>query len=331
MSITCTRSSRPQFSWLGRRAGVPVVASVHNQHLTCPRSDHLYHGELCDRCVGGGEINCVLRNCRDNIFESVAYAARSAFARRSRLFHDNVTLFIALSQFAKERLITAGFDGDRIVVLPNMVNDAAVRPIRDRASTPRSRPHERGEGCADPPRCGCWTSDEQVRLAGSGPLLDELSQSAPANVKLLGRLDSEQMQGFYRRARFVVVPSITYEMCPLVILEAMSHGIPVIASALGAQRELVDDGVDGLLFDPGDAEDLRRAMRRLWDNPELCHELGQAGYRRVREQHSRESYYRRLSEIYDRAIAMTQGPDETTNPASFPDELQEPAALEARS
>ncbi|HUG69104.1 MAG TPA: glycosyltransferase [Pirellulaceae bacterium] len=290
-----------------KRAGVPVVMSVHNQQLTCPRADHLRRGRICEKCVGGGEYNCVLRNCRQNIFESVAYAARSAFARKMRLFHDNVTLFVAVSEFAKSRLVAAGFDENGIVVLRNMVaassGPADASQGTYAAFAGRMSP-EKGLHTLLQAAGGFF--DCPVRLAGSGPLLEPLKRTLPANVELKGQLITSQMQPFYRGARFVVVPSITYEMCPLVILEAFSHGIPVIASRLGAQRELVTHGVNGLLFDPGNAEDLRRKMKQLWEDPDQCRRLGQAGYERVLRDHSEASYYERLIGVYRRAISMTE-------------------------
>jgi glycosyltransferase involved in cell wall biosynthesis len=100
----------------------------------------------------------------------------------------------------------------------------------------------------------------------------------------------------------LVLPSRTFEMCPLSILEAMSHGLPVIASRLGGQAELVDDGVTGLLFTPGDADDLAKKIKLLWDNPELCRRLGRAGYERVVNEYREDVYFRRLMAVYRQAI-----------------------------
>ena len=91
-----------------RRAGVPVVMMAnHNYFLTCPISSHLYRGQVCEKCVGGREHHCVLQNCRGSRAESVAYALRSVVARKLRLFHDNVTIQIVHSEFARQRLIRA--------------------------------------------------------------------------------------------------------------------------------------------------------------------------------------------------------------------------------
>ena len=259
--------------------------------------------------MGGGEYHCVLRNCRANLLESVAYAVRSAFARKQRLFHDNVTLFLRLSQFAKSRLVAAGFDAARIIVLPNMV--FAAGPPADAsqgqyAAFAGRLSAEKGvstllSAAAEFPQC-------PVRIAGSGPLGEALGSSLPPHTAFVGQLETREMPAFYRQARFVVMPSLTFEMCPLVILEAMSHGIPVITSRREAQSELVEDGVTGLLFEPGDHEDLRRQMRRLWESPALCRQLGLAGYERVVRDHSEDGYYRRLIAAYDLAIALIERP-----------------------
>jgi hypothetical protein len=104
-----------------RRAGVPVVMTVHDYILTCPTRFHLYRGHACEACVGGHEYRCVLKDCRRNILESFAYALRSAVARRFRLFLDNVSALIVLTPFGKEKLLKAGFRDHQIAIIPNPV------------------------------------------------------------------------------------------------------------------------------------------------------------------------------------------------------------------
>jgi glycosyltransferase involved in cell wall biosynthesis len=310
-----------------RRAGVPVVLSVHNQQMTCPKSDHLYRGNICERCIGGKEYHCVLQNCRENIFESIAYAARSLVARRMKFFHDNVTLLIALSQFAKTRLIEAGFREEQIVVLSNMVHDTPQPVVPDKgqyvAFAGRLSPEKGVETLLAAAR---ELPEINVRLAGDGPLESRLRSDLPPNVQMLGRLESGPMKSLYRGARFFVLPSRSYEMCPLVILEAMSHGLPVITSRLGGQAELVEDGVTGFLFDPNDPQDLARKMQRLWEDPQLCQQFGAAGFALEKSHYGEETYYRRLRGIYDQAIALTgnsepQMPELTMDNASTSDSI----------
>ncbi len=291
-----------------RRANVPVVVSIHNQQMTCPKSDHLYRGKICERCIGGNEYNCVLQNCRGNFFESIAYATRSLVARKMQFFHNNVTLLIALSQFAKRRLIEAGFRDEQIVVLPNMVRLGSQPVESDKgryvAFAGRMSPEKGVETLLAAAR---ELPEIKVRLAGGGPTETQLRSKSPPNVRMLGLLKSEAMESLYRGARFFVLPSRSYEMCPLVILEAMSHGLPIITSRLGGQAELVEDGVTGFLFDPNDPQDLGQKMKRFWEDPELCRQFGSAGFAKVQSQYGEETYYGRLCDIYDQAISLTGG------------------------
>jgi len=287
-----------------RRQNVPVVMTVHNQQFACPKSDQLRRGRICERCSGGREYHCVLLNCRANIFESTGYAIRSMVARRMRLFYDNVTRVIALSDFSRQRLRDAGFAHDRIVVLPNTapsIDDAVDPACGEYAAFAGRLSAEKG---IDTLLAAAASLDEiPVRIAGSGPLADELESRVVMNAIPTGYLEGEGLRKFYRRARFLVMPSTTYEMCPMVILEAMSHGLPVIASRLGGQAELVEHGVTGLLFRVGDARDLADKMRQLWNDPQLCRRLGAASRRKVQREHNENLYFRRLLGVYREAIA----------------------------
>ena len=79
---------------------------------------------------------------------------------------------------------------------------------------------------------------------------------------MTGQLGREEALEHVRRARAVVMPSIWYEVFPRIVAEAYALGVPVIASRLGSLAEVVADGETGLLFEPGDAADLARALGR---------------------------------------------------------------------
>jgi len=101
----------------------------------------------------------------------------------------------------------------------------------------------------------------------------------------------------------VVVPSVWYENSPNAILEAFAYGLPVIASNLGGMAELIQDGINGLLFEPGNAQDLSRKLRRLVEEPDLLPKL-RAGISPVKtvaeEVDEIETIYRQL--INDNAV-----------------------------
>lgn len=101
-----------------------------------------------------------------------------------------------------------------------------------------------------------------LEIAGTGALEEEVRSRAGRvpRVTVHGFLTGTALEEAYARAAYVVVPSVVIENQPTVIIEAYARGIPVVASAAGGIPELVDDGLTGLLFPPGDADALAAAL-----------------------------------------------------------------------
>lgn len=291
-----------------RRHGVPTVLHVHCHYLTCPNWYHLRNSQVCDRCFGGREQWCVITNCRQNIAESAAYAVRSAVARKFRLLTDHVGVFVAVSGFVRDRLVTAGYPADRVRVVRNVVSMGA----RATGTQPDS------SLCIG--YCGRLSSEKGVAtlieaarmtglpvcVAGDGPERKALEKAAPRNVQFLGWIRGKAVSDFYESCRFVVVPSISFEAFSLSAAEAMRHGRPVIASSIGALPEVVIEGMTGLLFAPGNAGELANAMNRLWHDAELCNRYGGAGRRMAEVEFEEDLYYERLMNAYSDASAFVR-------------------------
>jgi len=100
----------------------------------------------------------------------------------------------------------------------------------------------------------------------------------------------------------VALPSWT-EGLPMVVLEAMAAGRPVVATPVGGTPEVVSDGETGLLVPPRDPQALAAALRRVLEDRGLAERLAAAGRRRVEEHFTLDSMNRRMLELYDRAAA----------------------------
>ena len=302
-----------------REQGVPVVMSLHNQSLTCPKADHLRNGSICEKCFGGREWNCLTHNCRGSLVESLGYAVRAGLANRNGWLRDNVDLFLAMTEFSRDRLVRAGYPAAKIAVLPNSV------PLPRRTHTPTDGQYLAFAGRLSEEK-GLRTLIEAARqcpevpisLAGDGPLAAELRELASRNVTFRGRLDQADMQRFYARARGVVLPSTCFEMCPLTILEAMAAGLPVIASQTGGLGELVDDGRTGTLVPRGEAQPLAEAMRRLWLDDTLAADYGHAGREKAEREYTEAVFLRRLLGHYAAAGARVDQPVATPEPELVP-------------
>jgi glycosyltransferase involved in cell wall biosynthesis len=119
-----------------------------------------------------------------------------------------------------------------------------------------------------------------------------------------GRLPREEVLKRLAAARALIFPSEWPEGCPSTIIEAMALGKPVIASRVPGAVALVEDGVTGLLFEPGDAAALAAQMKKLHEDSALAARLGCAGREKYLREYSPEAGYKMLLENYGRLGTM---------------------------
>jgi glycosyltransferase involved in cell wall biosynthesis len=288
--------------------GIPVVMTVHNFRLACPNGLLLSHGELCHRCLGGREYWCVFGNCEDSLFKSAGYALRTAAARILRRYYDHVDHFLCLSAFQRDVLIKEGLPADRATVLANPVSFAVGVSSRNEsgdyiAYVGRISPEKDILPLVEAAR---RLGDVPFKFAGSHHRMPEVVTQKPDNCEFLGQLNAVDLERFYHDARMVVFATRCYEGFPTVLLESMFHGLPVVCSRIGGLPEIVEDGITGFLYDPGNVVELADRIRKLWVDPALCRKLGEAGQRRLKEKYDANRLLDRLLGIYEMVIRESE-------------------------
>jgi glycosyltransferase involved in cell wall biosynthesis len=127
------------------------------------------------------------------------------------------------------------------------------------------------------------TGDWQLSIAGDGPERPHLEAMAGPRVRFLGWQDKCELRKRYQEASIFVLPS-RYEGMANVVLEAMASGLPVVATTVGGNAELIVPGETGRLVPPDAPDALAEALQPLLHDPELRIRYGRAGRTRV-EQH----------------------------------------------
>lgn len=239
-----------------KRAGVPIVQTLHNYRLTCLNAMLLRDGRPCEDCVGRLPWRGVLRKCyRESASQSAVLAATLA-VHRERTIYRHVDRFIALTGFARDLFVRAGVPAGRIVVKPNFVPDRGKPPEGPREGVLYVGRLSKEKGIAVLAQAARLAPQVRIDVIGDGPCAAML-QGIP-NVRMLGRRSSEEVRRAMTAARFLVVPSLCYEGFPMTIVEAYEAGLPVIASEIGSLGEIVRDGVTGVCVPATDAEALSR-------------------------------------------------------------------------
>lgn len=109
----------------------------------------------------------------------------------------------------------------------------------------------------------------RLEIVGAGPMMDNLRRERDSRVLIRGRLQGEELASAFLNATALIVPSLCEENSPMVVAEACSYSLPAIASRIGGIPEMVSDGESGLLFDPGNADELALECRRVIEHPEI--------------------------------------------------------------
>ncbi len=258
------------------KRNVPAVMSAYDFRLSCPIHSHFYAGAVCTRCIDTSEWACIRQNCRGHFTESFAYAARNAVARHFDLFRQNIAIFITPTDFSARWLSQhADIDPERIraitcaVDIPPSPTDPALGAY---AAFAGRRVAEKG---IDVVVAAARLAKIPLKLAMGAA--DDISDCHnDAQITYIQTRSRGELMNFFRNARFLVVPSIWFETGPLVVSEAMGHGLPVIASRIGALEQMVEHNRTGLLFETGNVNELALQMKRLWEDDLLCRRLGLA-------------------------------------------------------
>jgi len=294
-----------------RDNGIPVVQTLHNYRLLCPAASLFRNGEVCEECVNQSLWRAVRHGCyHDRRVESAAVALMLALHRRLGTWTKDITCYIAISDFVREKFVAAGFPQHQISVKPNFVHPD---PCPDSRHSNSSRNYAMFAGRLSPEKgvrslLAAWqhlkTSIPLV-IIGDGPERARLEHTAKelrlSSVRFRGSLSHAETLAAMKGARFLVFPSVWAEPFGLTIIEAMACRTPIICSRLGAPCSIVEEGRTGLHFNAGDAGDLADKVTWAWDRPDQMRSMGKAARAEYERMYTAEKNYPILMRIYDSA------------------------------
>ena len=284
-------------------AGAAVVQTLHNYRLNCVNALLFRAGAPCEDCVGRSlPWRGVLHRCyRDSYAASAGVGAMLSFHRLRGTWKKQVDRYIALTEFAKQKFMADGIPENLISVKPNFGGDIAISnvPGRKRGGFLYVGRVSQEKGIL-PLLAASTQVKAQFRVIGDGPLK---LPPIPPNVLHMGAQPKDAVMENMVSSLALVLPSLCYEGFPMVVAEAFAAGLPVIASRIGGIPEIVEDGVTGLLFTPGEEADLVKTLNWATEHSEAMAEMGQNARRRYEERFVPRHNYTRLMEIYDEAIA----------------------------
>jgi glycosyltransferase involved in cell wall biosynthesis len=300
----------PSAYYACQELGIPVIQTLDNQRLICPAASFYRNGKLCLDCFGKTPPwPGVLHACyHDSRLHTAVVASMLTFHRLIRTWQTKVNIFLCSTNFYRDLFVRAGLPSEKIVVMPHFVQE---RPLH--VSDSKNGDYALFVGRLDPEKgistlLEAWRHlDFPLKIRGSGRM-DEVARSFVRrhnmeHVEFVGRLKEHELSNLIKNARFLVMPSEGYyETFGMVIIEAYSRGVPVVASNIGVVPELVSAGQTGLLFEPGDALDLADKAKWMWAHPSEASVMGRNGRNTYKERFTQDQCYKTLVEVYEGLI-----------------------------
>jgi glycosyltransferase involved in cell wall biosynthesis len=294
---------------VAKRHGAAVVQTLHNYRLVCPSGVVYRDGKPCESCVGQPlPVSSVLHACyRGSRVQSATVAAMLTVHRAIGTYHRDVDLYLSPSAFLKGKVVAgAGIPAEKVMVAPHFITPDpgvgahdgdfviyASRVTETKGIRTLLAAYERHPDGLPP-----------LVVAHGGDLLPEVEAAAARDprIRVPGRVSRDEAIELMGRARAIVVPSLWYENLLMTIAEGFARGLPAIASNLGSFPEMVEDGVNGLLFEPRDADDLAAKLREVREDSPRLQAMRVEARRLFVERYSEDRAYETLVTGYYRAI-----------------------------
>ncbi|HPZ07373.1 MAG TPA: glycosyltransferase family 4 protein [Candidatus Eremiobacteraeota bacterium] len=291
----------PSIYYAAKSKGVAVVQSLHNYRLLCPGALFFRNGQVCEECLNKPiPYPGIIHSCyRNSLPGSAVVCAMLTYHSMIKTWDKMVDIYIANTEFSRQKYIENGFSPHKIIVKPNFVYpDPGCGSGKGNYAIYSGRlSEEKGLKTL----LKAWEKigkNFTLKIAGSGPLEKKIKNKS--NVELLGGLPVTELYPIMGEATFLIFPSEWYETFGRVAIEAFAKGTPVIASNIGAIAEVVTTERTGLLFQPGNVEDLTEKIEWM-----LSHDLSRMRKEARNEyetKYTAERNYELVMNIYNIAL-----------------------------
>lgn len=296
----------PAVYYVAQSLHVPVVQTLHNYRLLCPAAIFYRDGHPCEDCMGTVTLwPSVAHGCYQGSRTATTVAATMLGLHRfMSTWQSKVDVYIALTEFARQKFIEGGLPDDKIVVKPNFLHSPSVCGEGQGGYAlfvGRLVPEKGITVLLD-----AWRhvgSRIPLKIVGDGPLASTVSEytQTTVGVEWLGSQNADQVRVLMKNAQILILPSTWYEGFPMIVAEAYAAGLPIIASSLGSLSSLVAHGYTGRQFQPGNDTDLRTQVEWVLAHPEDLFRMRRNAREEFNLKYTAERNYELLMGIYEKA------------------------------
>jgi glycosyltransferase involved in cell wall biosynthesis len=301
-----------------KKRQIPIVMTIHDYKLLVPNYTFFHHGQIHEEDGRGWYATCIKNRCvKDSLPASALFTLEMIIHHKWKKYYEKyVDLLIAPSQFIRDLFIRFGWPGEKIVFLPHFLppqlqtaGKPAKAPVQPRFAFFGRLSAEKGARRL----VEYWIKNRisyPLDIYGRGPqekeIADMVRERANGLITMKGFVPRDELYlGFAKDYTAAIVPSLFYEIFGLVALEAMSQGLPVVASRSGSLIELIENSQAGILYDwQGEGASLEAALEAVQDKRFRANALAYTS-----RHHGTGEYIEKLTSLYhsllDKGISVS--------------------------
>lgn len=289
----------PAIYYACNEKNIPVIQTIHNYRYGCVNGNFYRNNNICEKCLNSRIPFSIIHKCyRNSFIQSFLIYRVFNHQFRGGKWGGLINKYIALSNFAKNKLIEIGLPEEKISVKPNFIfTNKSINTSREDFFLFVGRLEEK-KGILELVRVFQTMKEATLHIVGDGPLMEEINTKASKNVLIFGQLSKEKVHEQLATCQALIFPSKWFEGMPMTILEAFANATPVIASKIGTMTEMIIDGVNGTLFEINDEDDLKRKIEWHQTHKTEAKIMGLKANEMLKTKYSPSQNYQLLMNIY---------------------------------
>ncbi|BES66465.1 glycosyltransferase family 4 protein [Gottschalkiaceae bacterium SANA] len=290
-------------------ADIPIILRLSDFRLICGCNTLLRDGDVCEECIHGDYSRMLKHRCvKGSRSLSLLRMMSLSYARKHKKY-SLVDAVIMPPKFTAEKIVESGyFPTEKVYVNPTFIDCSNIKPFYNHMNyvlcLGRCSP-EKGfiyvvkalRFLKDIPVTVVLTGNKENCGAELIKVIEEYKLED--RINFVGFVHGEKLEKITAEAMCVACPAIWYENSPNTVIEAYSHGKPVIASSLGSLAEIVENEKTGLLFEPKNPKQIAKCIRRLYEDKNFCKELGMNAKEKCERDFNPEKHWRKFIRIYE--------------------------------
>ena len=296
----------PSIIKVAKQFGCKTVLTAHDTKIACPSYTMYRDGHTCEACVHGSVWNATKYRCQEgSLIKSVLLSVEALYQQVSKNYQQ-LDAIVSPSRFLG-RFIQEKLPNNRVDVIVNGIDEnVSLEGTTDKGYFLYLGRLSQEKGVPTLAKAHqLMTKKAGLKIVGDGPVFNQLKESYPT-ADLLGFKSGDELLTLIKEAKAIIVPSECYENCSMSVIEAMSYGKPVIGSKIGGIPEQIREGIDGYLFEAGNAQDLADKLDSLVAAPENTIEMGHHSRERFLSKYTLTKHKTDLLNLYQALLKGSQ-------------------------